>query len=84
MEYFYTYVLKSTRDGKYYIGSTANLEQRLKAHNSGYVNSTKDRRPLELVYYEACLDRQKAEERERYFKTGFGRRYLKSRLNSAR
>lgn len=84
MEFYYTYVLRSTRDSRHYIGSTANLEQRLKAHNSGDVDSTKDRRPLELVYYEACLDRKKAEGRERYFKTGFGRKFLKSRLNSAR
>ena len=80
MAFYYTYVLKSIRDSRHYIGSTASLEQRLVAHNNGDVESTKGRRPLEIVYYEACLDRKKAEARERYFKTGFGRKFLKDRI----
>jgi putative endonuclease len=63
-----------------YIGSTSDLISRIKSHNEGGVNSTKDRRPLELIYYEACENKQKAEKRELYFKTGFGRGFLKSRM----
>lgn len=80
MDFYYTYVLKSDQDGKYYVGFTSDLKERLKMHNSGGVNSTKSRRPFKLVYFEACLDKQKAEKREKYFKTGFGRGFLKSRI----
>ena len=78
--FYYTYVLKSIKDKKLYIGWAVDLQRRLKEHNSGKVEATKNRRPLKLVYYEACLDKEKAIKREKYFKTGFGRRFLKSRI----
>ena len=53
----YTYVLKSLKDGKLYIGWTNNLKKRFDNHSLGKVFSTKDRRPLDLIYYEACLDK---------------------------
>ncbi|MEK7532854.1 MAG: GIY-YIG nuclease family protein [Patescibacteria group bacterium] len=78
--FFYTYVLKSKKDDKLYIGSTSDIITKLKSHNSGEVQSTKSRRPFELIYFEVCTSKKKAEERELYFKTGFGRGYLKNRL----
>lgn len=80
MEFYYTYVLQSKKDGRYYVGFTSNLDERIKSHNEGSVKSTKNRRPLELVYYEACSSKDKAKKRELYFKTGFGRKFLKDRL----
>jgi len=80
MQYFYTYVLRSTIDGNLYIGFSNDLKSRIKDHNDGLVKSTLPRKPLELVYYEACLSKEKAIKREKYFKTGFGRRYLKTRI----
>lgn len=77
---FYTYVLRSIKDKKLYIGFTNDLRARLKLHNDGNVKSTKSRRPFEVVYYEACLSKNKAEKREKYFKTGFGRGFLKNRI----
>jgi len=77
---YFTYVLLSEKDGKYYIGFTDNLINRIKEHERGLVKSTQDRRPLKLVYYEACLSKEKAIKREKYFKTGFGRRFLKGRI----
>ncbi len=77
---FYTYVLKSTKDDKLYIGWTNDLKKRLLNHNSGKVEATKDRKPLNLIYYEACKSKEKAIEREKYFKTGFGRNFLKNRI----
>lgn len=78
--FFYTYVLKSDKDCKLYIGWTDDLKERLKNHKLGKVISTKNRRPLNLIYCEICTDKGKAIKREKYFKTGFGRRFLKSRL----
>jgi len=77
---FYTYVLKSEKDGKLYIGFTDNLKRRFNEHNGGLVDATKNRRPFALVYYEACCKKDKALKREKYFKTGFGRRFLKDRV----
>ena len=78
--FYYTYILKSKKDGKLYIGWTDDLKQRILIHNKGLVDATKYRRPLILEYYEACKDKTKAIKREKYFKTGFGRRFLKNRI----
>ena len=79
---FYTYVLMSEKDMKFYVGHTSYLDTRLEEHNKGLVSSTSHRRPLKLIYYEACLHQNDAINREKYFKTGFGRRFLKNRLKS--
>ncbi|MGP8322154.1 MAG: GIY-YIG nuclease family protein [Methanosarcinaceae archaeon] len=79
---FYTYVLKSKKDNKFYVGFTKNLKKRFVEHNNGLVKATKNRKPLILIYYEACFSGKNALKREKYFKTGFGRRYLKNRLEN--
>lgn len=76
---FYTYVLRSKKDGNLYIGWTNDLVERIKKHQDGLVDATKSRLPLKLIYYEACLDKDNAIEREKQLKTGFGRKYLKKR-----
>ena len=82
MSYFYVYVLKSERDGKFYTGYTRNLERRFEAHKNGQVKSTANRRPLKLIYYEACLNQEDATHREKYLKTTYGKRYIKNRLRN--
>ena len=77
---FYTYVSRSKKDNKLYVGQSNNLKRRIDDHNKGLVPSTKNRRPLELVYYESCLSEEKSVKREKYFKTGFGRKFLKNRI----
>jgi putative endonuclease len=72
--------MMSKRDNKLYIGFTNDLEKRVEEHHKGVVASTTNRRPLKLIYYEACLNEEDALKREKYFKTGFGRRFLKNRL----
>ena len=78
--FWFTYILESEKDRKLYIGSTSDLEVRLKQHFSGNVKATKSRIPLKLVYFEACLSKKQTEKREKYFKTGFGRGFLKNRI----
>ena len=53
--FYYVYVLISEKDGKLYKGCTQHLKLRIERHNNGEVPSTKDRRPLKLIYFEACL-----------------------------
>ena len=77
---YYVYVLKSKKDGKFYTGYTSDLGKRVELHNMGQVESTKFRRPLELVYYEASLHQEDALHRERYLKTTYGHRYIRNRL----
>ena len=76
----YTYVLQSAKDGRWYTGATKDLRTRVGDHPKGRVESTRSRRPLRLIYYEACLSDADAKRRERYLKTGKGKRYLRQRL----
>ena len=78
--FFYTYVLQSKKDGQNYIGYTNNLRRRLEEHAGGKNFSTKPRRPLHLVYFEACLNEDDAKQREKYLKGTIGRRFLSRRL----
>jgi len=50
-------------------------------HSEGQVVTTRDRRPVELVYYEACNSRKDSCRREKYLKTSAGKRYLRNRLS---
>ena len=77
---YYVYVIKSIRDKQLYTGFTRDLEKRIQEHNAGRVPSTKERGPFELIYYEACLNEQDALAREKYLKSGMGKRYLRNRL----
>ncbi|OGD68227.1 excinuclease ABC subunit C [Candidatus Campbellbacteria bacterium RIFCSPLOWO2_01_FULL_34_15] len=76
----YTYIIKSNKDGKWYTGTTNDLRKRFKLHNDGEVTSTKGRGPFKIIYYEACIDKFDAFNREKYLKSGPGKRYVKNRL----
>jgi len=79
---YYSYVLQSEKDNGFYIGFTKNLKLRFEQHNKGLVESTRDRKPVKLIYYEACLDQDDATRREKYLKTYNGRRFLARRLKT--
>ena len=79
---FYTYVLKSRKNGKLYTGHTENLERRLLEHNSrndrskfSYVNG-----PWELLFFKTFDTRSEAMKHERFLKTGKGREYIKGKI----
>jgi putative endonuclease len=76
---FYTYVLKCS-DGQLYIGSAADLRNRLPQHQASKVPATAHRVPVSLEYDEACRSELSARLREKQLETGFGRAYLKRRL----
>jgi len=79
----YVYVIQSKDDKKLYVGCTANLRKRIEMHNSGKVNSTRSRKPFNLLYYEAYTNKGDAFEREKYMKTGWGRNYIKKVLRNS-
>jgi putative endonuclease len=76
----YTYVIRSQKDGRWYTGFTKDLRKRFKEHGRNMVASTKGRGPFHLIYYEACIDITDAIAREKYLKTGMGKRFLQNRL----
>lgn len=79
-QFFYVYVLCSRVDKQFYVGYTHDLRSRVAHHNAGKVSSTSGRVPLDLVYYEPCLNQQDATKREKYLKTAWGKRYIKTRI----
>ncbi len=80
MKFYYVYVLQSKIDNQWYTGYSDNLQRRLKEHKSGQCHATKYRRPLKLIYFEGCLSKDDAIAREKYLKSGMGKRYLKNRM----
>ena len=80
MVMFYVYVLYSPKDNRFYVGYSGNLQQRVNDHLAGRVPITKNRLPLQLVYYEAFIDEITARSQELFYKTGQGRRILTKRL----
>ncbi|HMQ79601.1 MAG TPA: GIY-YIG nuclease family protein, partial [Ignavibacteria bacterium] len=75
---YFVYILFSLKDMKRYTGYTENISMRLQEHNNGLVRSTRNRRPLILIYKETYPQKKDAMERERFFKTGKGREFLNS------
>ncbi len=81
---YYVYILRSQKSGKTYVGQTSNLEQRLQAHNTGMSPYTKGRGPWEIVFFEEFKTRSEAMQREKYFKTGKGRTFIKEILEKGK
>lgn len=77
---YYVYVIMSLKDRKFYTGFTADLRKRISEHNNGFTASTRFRRPFRLIYYEAYTHKNDAVRRERYLKSGMGKRDLRNRL----
>ena len=77
---FYIYVLQSKKDDRFYTGFTSDLRKRFNEHNQNLSTYTKGRGPFELIYYEACVNKLDAMAREKYLKSGMGKRYIKNRL----
>ena len=82
MKKFFAYVLKSEIDGRLYKGCSDNIDRRVKEHNSGKMKSTKGFRPWELVHSEEFGTFKEAREREKYFKTGSGREFIKKLIST--
>ena len=77
---WYVYVLKSTKDGNMYTGMTNDLRKHLRVHQENKNQSTKNRGPFTVIYYEASINEEDARAREKYLKSGMGKRYIRNRL----
>jgi putative endonuclease len=79
---YYVYILQSLKKKSLYIGYTSNLKKRFKDHNSGKNLATKPFRPYMLIFYESFLNKGDAKGREKYLKSGWGRRTIKKILKN--
>lgn len=77
---FFVYALVSDNNQRIYVGFSSNLEKRLIEHNSGKTKSTKGFRPWKLLYFEEVPNRALARQKEKYYKSGVGKEFLKSLL----
>ncbi|MDY6793430.1 MAG: GIY-YIG nuclease family protein [Thermodesulfobacteriota bacterium] len=75
---YYVYILKSFKDGTYYVGSTQDLQSRIERHNQGRTKYTKPKRPWKLVYHEEHPDRSSAMKRENAIKRRKNKDYIKT------
>ncbi|MBI5222235.1 MAG: GIY-YIG nuclease family protein [Candidatus Magasanikbacteria bacterium] len=71
------YAIKSGKDGRIYVGMSKGIEKRVKEHNLGQVFSTKGYRPWKLIYIEQVGTRNECRRKEKYYKSGCGKEFLK-------
>ena len=76
----YVYVIRSEKDHRFYVGMTSDVSRRLKEHNSGKARSTKAYRPWVLFFFEEYPERLSARKREKYLKSGYGRKWIKEKF----
>ncbi len=79
---FYVYLLESIKDNSWYIGYSSDLKKRFESHNKGENKATKSKRPWKLIHYEAYSNRIDAKGREKFLKSGSGRKFLKKQLKN--
>ena len=80
----FVYIIKSQKDGTYYVGSTQNLKERIERHNQGRSKYTKVKRPWNLLYFEKHPDRSSATRRESQIKKRKNRGYIESLVRPSR
>jgi putative endonuclease len=81
---FYTYILESSTTGRFYIGSTGNLEERIFQHNKGYNKSTKGGITWRLIHYFSCSTRSEAFKLEMKLKKMKSRKRVLSFINNSK
>ena len=78
MLYAYKYILKNRKYGMWYTDYIRDLRKRFELHKANKVTSLRDRRLFRLIYYEACIDSEYTFVREKYVRSGLGRKYIKN------
>ena len=81
---YYLYIIQSAADGGYYIGTTQDLEDRIRRHNQGRSKFTKTKCPWHLVYSEEHVDRSAAMKREYAIKRKKKRDYIEQLIRTSR
>jgi putative endonuclease len=79
---YYVYILQSKKDNSLYIGYSTNLKERIANYKKGSSNYTRHKRPLKLIHYEVFLNKKNAKSREKYLKSGWGRKTITKLLKN--
>jgi putative endonuclease len=81
---FWVYIIKSKKDSKFYTGITNDFDRRLMEHNIGETStsSTLNRGPFILVYKEEFSTRKEARKKEKWFKSGVGRKWRNEKFDN--
>ncbi|OGX05459.1 MAG: hypothetical protein A3G87_09620 [Omnitrophica bacterium RIFCSPLOWO2_12_FULL_50_11] len=80
---YYTYVLWTQAEERFYIGYTADLKRRLAEHRRNKVYTTQRYQQIQLIFYEAFLSQADAKRRENYFKSSKGKKALRMMLRES-
>ena len=80
---FYTYIIQSQKNDRFYIGSCQDIDIRIERHNAGATPSTKPGRPWKLMYSETYQTNSEALKREREIKSKKSRKYIEFLIDSA-
>ncbi|MDN3547436.1 GIY-YIG nuclease family protein [Mucilaginibacter aquaedulcis] len=80
---FYTYIIQSVKSGRYYIGHTSNIDERLERHNRGKVNATKNKGPWIIKYFETYKTKSEANSRELYIKSMKSRVFIDKLISNS-
>ena len=80
---FFVYVIRSEKDGRFYVGQTSNVESRLIQHNKGMTFSTRGFRPWKLIFFEEFGTREEARKREIHLKSGSGKEFIKAKWSGS-
>ena len=80
---FFAYILESQKSGRFYIGHTQDLVERLNRHNLGMVKATKNKGPWSLVYSENFKSKLEANQRELEIKSKKSRIYIEKLLKES-
>ena len=83
-EVYFTYILISEKSGRYYVGHTADIDERIKTHNSGKVISTRNKGPWKCIYFEEFNSKLEANRRELEIKSKKSRKYIEELINNKR
>jgi putative endonuclease len=81
---YYVYILRSDKDGSFYIGHAADLDERIQRHNLGKSSYTKVRMPWKLIYHEVFTTRSEAMKREKEIKRMKSREYIERLVSASR
>ncbi len=80
---FHVYLLENQNDKSWYIGFTTDINKRPEDHNQGKGSqTTRKKKDWKLIYYESYLNKKDALGREKFLKSGSGRRFLKKQLKN--
>ena len=78
---YYVYILRSLKNGKYYIGYTSDLNKRIREHNEGKTKGNRFLKPFELIYKEEYQNATSARKREYYIKRQKDRQFIEDLIN---